>query len=73
MESQPLFVPPHTPTEDRDFKPYVKLPEHLQNFQEIGVEARKGMSHTMKILLGHTDLAALRANAANQDAYREAA
>ncbi len=73
MESQPLFVPPHTPTEDKDFKPYLKLPEHLEAFQEIGIDAREEMSHTMKTLLGYTDLAVLRAEAANQDTYSEAA
>jgi hypothetical protein len=58
--SSPLFHASKTTTDSNNYKPSVKLPEHLTQFQVLGKETRAKMDEMMQSILELTDKMALR-------------
>ena len=66
MEGSSHFSVPHQNSEEDTFKPSMKLPDHLEQYQKISADLRHKMTPVMKAILELTDKTALRSAALPQ-------
>lgn len=62
--TSPLFQASKATTDSTNYKPSLRLPEHLMQFQQLGKETRAKMDGMMQAVLELTDKMALRGAAA---------
>lgn len=66
MEGSSHFSVPHQNSDEDAFKPSMKLPDHLEHYQQISADLRQKMTPVMKAVLELTDKTVLRSAAMPQ-------